>query len=183
MRCQPNRNYTSDDVVQTPPEMARRLVRHFAPSGEILEPCCGQGHFLKALPSGTHWCEISRGKDFFSWDKPVDWIITNPPWSQIRRFLGHSMEVANHIVFLMTVNHAWTKARLRDAREQGFGIREIALLEMPLCFPQSGFQLGAVYYARGWDGDISFTDLSRPLPTRRNRAGVLNRQRLEPAGT
>lgn len=179
MRCQPNRNYVSDDVVQTPPEMAERLVRHFRPRGRVLEPCCGRGHFLKVLP-GAEWCEISKGRDFFEWDKEVDWIITNPPWSQIRPFLSHAMEVADHIVFLMTVNHAWTKARLRDVKERGFGIREIALLEMPVTFPQSGFQLGAVYYARGWEGDIAFTDLSRPLPQRRTK--VKARQRLQPVG-
>ncbi len=177
MRCQPNRNYTSDDVVQTPPEMAQRLVKHFQPAGRILEPCCGQGHFLKALP-GADWCELSKDKDFFDWDKQVDWIVTNPPWSKIRPFLAHSMEVSDHIVFLMTVNHAWTKARLRDVKESGFGIKEIALLEMPLTFPQSGFQLGAVYYARGWNGNIKFTDLSKPI---QRKPRVKTRRSVRPA--
>ncbi len=168
MRCQPNRNYVSDDVVQTPMEMAERLVHHFQPKGRILEPCCGSGHFLEFLP-GAEWCEIQQGRDFFDWDQPVDWIITNPPWSQIRPFLAHAMKHADHIVFLMTVNHAWTKARLRDVRENTFGIREIALLEMPASFPQSGFQLGAVYYQRGWQGSITLSDLSRPLTPRISR--------------
>ena len=176
MRCQPNRNYVSDDVVQTPPEMAQRLVRHFKPQGHVLEPCCGKGHFLKVMP-GASWCELSKGRDFFDWDQEVDWIVTNPPWSKIRPFLGHAMTVADHIVFLMTVNHAWTKARLRDVKEAGFGIKEIALLEMPLTFPQSGFQLGAVYYARGWDGDIRFTDLSKPI---QRRAKVKTRRSVQP---
>ncbi|MEM6883858.1 MAG: hypothetical protein AAF571_02420 [Verrucomicrobiota bacterium] len=179
MRCQPNRNYTSDDVVQTPPEMAQRLVNHFQPEGRILEPCCGQGHFLKVMP-GAEWCELSKGKDFFDWDRQVDWIITNPPWSKIRPFLAHSMEVADHIVFLMTVNHAWTKARLRDVKESGFGIKAIALLEMPLTFPQSGFQLGAVYYARGWNGNIKFTDLSKPI---QRKSRVKTRRSVRPVAS
>ncbi|NJL19363.1 MAG: hypothetical protein HC901_03615 [Bdellovibrionaceae bacterium] len=121
---------------------------------------------------GAEWCEIKEGRDFFEWEEPVDWIITNPPWSQVRAFLGHAMEVADHIVFLMTVNHAWTKARVRDVRTRGFGMREIALLDMPPEFPQSGFQLGAMYYQRGWKGAIALSDLTqaarghrrRPLP-------------------
>ena len=162
MRSQPNRNYRSDDVVQTPPEMAARLVAHFAPSGRILEPCRGEGNFLRALPAGTEWCEISAGRDFFAWREKVDWIVTNPPWSQIRAFLGHAMTVADNVVFLVTVNHLWTKARLRDVRQAGFGIRQIVLVEMPESFPQSGFQLGAIHLARGWTGDIRLVDLQRP---------------------
>ena len=41
MKMQPNRNYTSDDVVMTPIELAEKLVKHFNPQGKGLEPCCG----------------------------------------------------------------------------------------------------------------------------------------------
>lgn len=159
MRLQPNRDYVSDDVVQTPLEMAKRLVLHFKPEGRILEPCCGEGHFLKYLPTAD-WCELKEGRDFLNWDKPVDWIITNPPWSKIRPFLQHSMLWAQDVVFLLTINHIWTKARLRDIQEAGFGLKEICLLEMPDSFPQSGFQLGAVHLQRHWKGDIQMVDLS-----------------------
>jgi hypothetical protein len=181
MRSQPNRDYLSDDVVQTPPALAKRLVNHFQPSGRMLEPCRGEGNFFRALrayagrSSGTRpkvlvatprrkkrgnveWCEISEGRDFYAWTESVDWVVTNPPWSQIRRFLQQSMSVANHVVFLMTINHVWTKARLRDIREAGFGLKEIVLVDMPRSFPQSGFQLGAVHFARGWKGPVAVTD-------------------------
>jgi hypothetical protein len=42
----------------------------------------------------------------------------------------------------------YTKARIRDMREAGFHIEDILLLDMPKEFPQSGFQLGAVYLRR-----------------------------------
>jgi len=180
MRLQPNRNYNSDDVVQTPPKLARQIVEHFKPRGRILEPCKGKGNFLRALRafagstdhgrwilverrrrriSRVDWCEIQQGRDFFDWDEPVDWIVTNPPWSQIRRFLQHAMRVANHVVFLMTINHVWTKARVRDIREAGFGLHEILLIDMPRTFPQSGFQLGVVHLRRRWDGATRITRL------------------------
>ena len=157
MRYQPNRDYVSNDDVQTPSALARRLVRHFRPRGRVLEPCCGEGRILRHLPRGSHWCEIKRGRDFFDWQEPVDWIITNPPWSQIRPFLRHALSLADHVVFLLTINHLWTKARLRDIRAAGFGIREILLVDMPADFPQSGFQLGAVHLQRGWHGGIKLT--------------------------
>jgi hypothetical protein len=173
MRSQPNRNYVSNDDIQTPPALAQRLVEHFNPSGRILEPCCGNGSFLRALrahqrslakisgsnDSEVFWTEIKRGRDFFAWTQPVDWIITNPPWSQIRNFLRHAMTLADHVVFLLTINHLWTKARLRDVREAGFGLREIVLVDMPDTFPQSGFQLGAVHLTRGHTGPITLTNL------------------------
>ena len=105
------------------------------------------------------WCEIKRGRDFFDWDQPVDWIITNPPWSQIRDFLCHAMEMADHVVFLFTINHLWTKARLRDIHNADHGIREIVLVKMPKTFPQSGFQLGAVHLQYGWKGKITLSEL------------------------
>lgn len=173
MRSQPNRNYVSNDEVQTPRELARRLVEHFQPQGRILEPCRGEGAFFDLLP-GADWCEINEGRDFLAAraDAPTpgelplgepaprlahvhyDWIITNPPWSKIRPFLQKSMSLADHVVFLLTINHMWTKARVRDVDEAGFGLKEIVLVDMPPSFPQSGFQLGAVYVARGWTGDI-----------------------------
>jgi hypothetical protein len=148
MKYQPNRNYVSNDDIETPEELAREIVEHFKPSGRILEPCCGNGVFLRYLPSDTDWCEIKRGRDFFKWTERVDWIITNPPWSQIRRFLQHSMEMADHVVFLMTINHLWTRARLRDIHQAGFSIREICTVATPEEFPQLGFQLGVVHLAR-----------------------------------
>lgn len=96
-------------------------------------------------------------RDFFAWWEPVDWIITNPPWSQIRPFLQHALSLADHVVSLLTINHLWTKARQRDIRAAGFGLREILLVEMPPEFPQSGFQLGAVHLQRGWRGRIKLT--------------------------
>lgn len=152
-------HYVSNDDIQTPVELAARLVAHFRPAGTILEPCAGDGHFLQNLP-GALWCEIKRGRDFLAFRDPVDWIITNPPWSQIRPFLAHSFSLARDVAFLMTVNHAWTKARLRLMAAQNFGLREIALVPTPPSFPQSGFQLGMVHYQRHWTGDVRLTTLT-----------------------
>ena len=159
MRSQPTRDYVSNDDIQTPRDLARALVGHLVPTGRILEPCRGEGHILDCLPPGTEWCELKRGRDFLQWRGSVDWIVTNPPWSQIRAFLRHSFVVANRVAFLMTVNHAWTTARLRDAREAGFGIQQIILVETPHSFPPSGFQLGVVVYARGHRGPIALHEL------------------------
>lgn len=159
MKYQSNRNYKSDDIIMTPLSIAKMLVNHFKPEGKILEPCKGTGNFLKYLPKGTLWCEIKKGRDFMDFKKKVDWIITNPPWSKIRVFLNHSMEVANDVCLLLTINHLWTKARLRDIKEKGFGIKEIVVFEAPKELNNSGFVCGMVHLQKGYIGSIKFTEL------------------------
>lgn len=164
MKYQPNRNYNSNDNVMTPVELARKLVKHFNPQGRGLEPCCGCGNILQFL-NNADWCEVSKGKDFFEYNEKVDYIFTNPPWSQIRPFLIHSMEIANDIFFLFTINHLWTKARLRELKKHQFGIKEICIFDTPKEFPQMGFQCGMVHLQRDYKGDIIFSELDADLST------------------
>lgn len=158
MRSQPNRNYKSDDIVMTPEDLAVKLIEHFNPQGKGLEPCRGTGNIWKHLDNAD-WCEITEGRDFFEYTQHVDYIFTNPPWSQIRKFLNHSYEIAEDIYMLFTINHLWTKARLLDMAEAGFGVKEICLFKTPNNFPQSGFQVGMVHFRKGYIGDIKITRL------------------------
>lgn len=158
MKCQPNRNYISNDKVMTPEPLARALVQYFRPSGKGLEPCRGTGNIWRLLENAD-WCEIDEGLDFFDYNDKVDYIFTNPPWSQIREFINHAMEIADEIYFLLTINHIWTKARLRDIKKAGFGLREICIFDTPKTFPQTGFVLGMVHLSRNYCGDIKLTEL------------------------
>lgn len=158
MKNQPNRNYTSDDVVMTPEPLAIKLIEHFKPKGHGLEPCRGTGNIWRNLENAD-WCEISEGKDFFEYNQSVDYIFTNPPWSQIRKFLQHSYCLANDIYMLFTVNHLWTKARLKDMKKAGFGIKEICIFDTPNNFPQTGFQVGMIHISKNYNGNIIFKEL------------------------
>lgn len=148
-----------DDKIYTPYALAEKIVNHFDPRGECLEPCKGDGAFLQAFKNIgiiADWCEIDEGIDFFRYDKKVDWIITNFPWSQHRKCMAHSMKIADNIVTLVTLNHVLAlKARLRDIRDSGFYIREIVTMPTPKNFPSSGFQLGAIYLNKQ-EGDCKF---------------------------
>lgn len=159
MKYQPSQNYKSDDVVMTPPELAKALVNHFSLRGKGLEPCKGTGNIYNLLQNADY-CEISEGKDFFDYNQHVDYIFTNPPWSKIRDFLLHSYNLTDNIYILFTVNHLWTKARLRDMKENNFGIKEICLVDTPKSFPQSGFQLAMIHLQRNWQGTIILSSIS-----------------------
>lgn len=158
MKYQPNRNYNSNDIVETPMELAEKLVKHFNPQGKGLEPCCASGNILRFL-NDAEWCEITKGRDFFDYHDKVDYIFTNPPWSKIRPFLIHSLELANDVYFLFTINHLWTKARLRDIKNYNFGIVEICIFDTPKEFVSTGFQLGMVHLQKNYTGAINLTKL------------------------
>lgn len=150
-----------NDVVMTPKELCKNIVDYFNPVGNVLEPCKGSGNFLDVLSKhpkvlDIDWCEITEGRDFFDYAKKRDWIITNPPYSIMRKFLQHSMEIADNVVFLAPLNHFMLTARLRDIRESGFGIKEMLLIDYPDNFPKMGFALGVIYLQKGYVGDIKF---------------------------
>jgi DNA-binding XRE family transcriptional regulator len=86
-RLVPTKNGPELDVVYTPRVLAQSVVDHFKPSGTILEPCRGSGHFYDAFPPNTTklYCEIDEGLDFFDWHEPVDWIISKGPLSAAYR--------------------------------------------------------------------------------------------------
>lgn len=157
-----------DDRVYTPPRLAEAIVRHFRPSGHIHEPCSGKDAFVDALnkwrrPSSfVTSSELDKGRDFFQFSVSQDWIVTNPPWSQLRAFLQHSMMLADNIVFLCPTNALLLKARYRDMQQAKFGIVEILTVPTPpLPWPQSGFLLGAHWLRRGWTGATSWSSLGK----------------------
>jgi hypothetical protein len=160
MKYQANKDYISNDVIMTPEPLCKALVDYIKPNGIILEPCKGSGNFLKYLPKDSLWCEISEDKDFFDFNQKVDYIITNPPWSQIKNFLKHSLEISNNVCFVCTINHLWTKARLRLAKEHGFGIKGIVVFDTPpKPWPPQGFQVGMFWLQKGYLGDIKFSEV------------------------
>lgn len=147
----------AEDVVLTPRGVARDVVQHFRPAGRILDPCKGQGAFLDWMP-GAEWCEIREGRDFFEWSQPVDWAVSNPPYSIFSKFLRHTFGVAREIVYLVPVNKVFNSDRLmREVWEFG-GVKEILVIGggASLGFPV-GFCIGAVHFSRDYRGGINVT--------------------------
>lgn len=153
-------NTKREDCVQTPINYCRIIAKHFNPQGEVLEPCCGDGNFLSnGVFIYADAYDLKDGKDFFNENRHFDWIITNPPYSKMRKFIQKAMEVSDNVVFLTSINHLWLKARLRDIELKGFGIREIVIFDTPKSFPQSGFQFGCFHLQKSYKGDIKFKKL------------------------
>jgi len=160
---QPVRGTPTNDRVMTPLPLAQALVAALQPSGRLLEPAAGDGAFVKAMkPYGdVLWCEIDRGRDFFEFNERVDWAISNPPWSLFKQFLQHAMTVADHVAFLVTVNHWWTRHRRELVRTAGFGIERIIECDAPKEWgAPTGFQLAMVVLTRGYEGPCTMETLT-----------------------
>ena len=100
------------DVHYTKPEVAQAIVNHFSPSGIILEPFRGSGVFYRALPDNTLWCEIEDGRDFYDFNEQVDWIITNPTWSDLTNVMKHAFSVAENTVLLIPLSKLYSSCLL-----------------------------------------------------------------------
>lgn len=146
------------DVVYTPDWCARDMVEYFQPAGRVLEPCRGGGAFMRYLPPDAFWCEIAEGRDFFAWSDPVDWIITNPPYSLTREFLRHAIAVSDNVVFLLPARNIFSGyGTVRECAGWG-GMAAIrwygtgARLDFPM-----GNAISAIHWKRGHSGSIRET--------------------------
>ena len=167
----PPKNTPEKDIVMTPQYLAKDIIRHFNPIGIILDPSRGTGAFYDNFPTlhdslcTKDWCELGENKDFLNYNRKVDWIITNPPWSKMQLFLEHGMKISDNIVYLTTINHYTTKRRIREMRSYGFSVKEIYCVDTPKKpWPQLGFQLAAVHTQRGYTGGTVWSyDSDMPL--------------------
>ena len=162
------------DVVYTPSWVARDMVEFFNPVGSILEPCAGDGVFLKFL-NNSSWCEIAKGKDFFAWNTPVDWIVGNPPFKQFDKFLLHSYRVAQNIVYLIPADKPFSSLpRARMISDNGDIVHMRYYVDGPqMDMPEVHRPMAAFYFRRGYRGAMEKSYYSAQLSnTASTRQGV-----------
>lgn len=148
-----------NDIVFTPDSVAEIICSMFPINGKVLEPCKGEGVFLKYLPNDTLWCEITEGRNFYSFNEKVDWIVTNPPYSDFNRFLDHSFNLADNIVLLVPVAKLMkSMGTLRKIFNYG-GIVECWFLSASKCGFPFGFPCGVYYLKRDYKGKTLFKEL------------------------
>ena len=148
---------TKKDVVYTPRPLAAAIINHFEPTGVCLDPCMGDGAFYDYLPRPRLWCEIERGKDFFSHTQKVDWVIGNPPYSCLLAWIRHSFSIAQNAVYLFPLHRAMGSYQfMRDVNNWG-GIKEILVVGTgsDYGFP-FGHTLAVIHYQKDYRGLTSW---------------------------
>lgn len=153
-----------NDVVFTPDWLAKQICSMFPIGGAVLEPSKGEGVFLKYLPPNTAWCEITEGRNFFDFNKKVDWIVTNPPYSDFNRFLEHSFALSENVVLLVPIAKIMkSMGTLRVVFAYGGVVSCHFLGGGKAGFP-FGFPVGVYHFQRGYRGETKFA-LLPDLPT------------------
>lgn len=141
------------DVVYTPDAVAKNIVEYLSPSGLCLDPCSGDGAFLKHLPNGSDYCEKKEGKDFLEYNKKVDWVIGNPPYSIFEKFLEKSFEIADNVSFLVPTNKIFQRQIIMEMINKYGGIKSMiiygsgGLIDFPF-----GFSVGNFHFEKGYKG-------------------------------
>ena len=148
-----------NDVVFTPEKIASKICSMYNIVGKVLEPCKGEGAFMKYLPKNTMWCEIADGRNFYDFNEKVDWIVTNPPYSDFNRFLEHSFELADNVVLLTPVAKMMkSMGTIRQIFKYG-GMVSCFYIGASRCGFPFGFPCGAWHLQRGYTGDTKFAEL------------------------
>jgi hypothetical protein len=149
-----------NDVCFTPDWLAKKICFLFPIYGRVYEPCKGEGVFLKYLPKDTLWSEITEGKNMYDFDEKVDWIVTNPPYSDFNRFLDHSFKLADNIVLLVPVAKMFKSLGTLDKIYSYGGIVSFYYLSASKAGFPFGFPCGVCYMKRGYSGLMEFKSLN-----------------------
>jgi len=122
------------DKFYTPPELASSLVPIVpaSRSDSFFDPFRGKGAFYDAFTGHeSGWAELDEGLDFF--DTPPnqwDWLISNPPYSNLDDVLEASCSIAKKGFAYLLLGHALTPRRLERIGELGFGLTSIHLCKV-----------------------------------------------------
>lgn len=133
-----------NDKVYTPLNISKLIIdkinSKYEICGTILDAFKGNGSFYNQYPNNLkkEYCEIDEGIDFFNYDKKVDWIITNPPYSILEQVLEHSFKIADNIVYLVPLSKIVSSlGRIKQINSYG-GCPYIYIYWVPVCV---GFHL------------------------------------------
>lgn len=141
------------DIVYTPEWVSEHIINYLNPNGICLDPCKGDGAFLNYMPEGSLYCEIQEGLNFFEFNKKVDWIIGNPPYSIFESFLKKSFELSNNVSFLVPTNKVFQRQIIMEMINNYGGIKSIIiygsgkLIDFPF-----GFSVGNFHFQKDYKG-------------------------------
>lgn len=115
------------DVFITPKDLAKKhidLINH--KEDDIwYDPFRNSGVYYKQFPTDKKhkkWSEILKGKDFFEFDKKIDIICSNPPYSLLNKVFEHSIKLNPRVIsYLIGINNL-TPRRIEMMNNAGYGL-------------------------------------------------------------
>ena len=122
-----------NDIFLTPIALAKKHIDmvEYKQDDIWYDPFKNTGNYYNNYPTeNKDWSEIIDGKDFFEYDKPVDIICSNPPYSMINQVLEKSIQLNPKIItYLIGMGNLTTK-RIEVMNNAGYGLTKIRMLKV-----------------------------------------------------
>ena len=146
------------DYVQTPVWCAKDMIDFYNPIGKILDPCRGENKVFTNILNNSDWCEITEGIDFFKNNKQYNWIIGNPPYSIFNKWLKHSYEIAENIVYLLPTFKVFNALGLIRMYKKYGWIKHIRIYDTGKDIEWSRSRpIGAIYFKKDFSGSTEWS--------------------------
>jgi hypothetical protein len=121
------------DIFITPLELSKSHIDMIEYNdNEIwLDPCKNNGSYYNQFPNNNKdYCEILENKDFFNYNKKVDIIIQNPPYSLIDKWIDKNIELKPRIISLLIGINNLTARRIEKLNNNGYGLIKLRMLKV-----------------------------------------------------
>ena len=139
------------DVFYTPLSVVKKHISLITSSQEDVwyDPFAGKHIYLDNFPTtNKQYTEISEGKDFFTFDKKVDIICSNPPYSCIDAVLEKSVSLNPRVISYLLLEGKLTPKRMEYMNANGY-----SLSGMYMCKVFSWYGMAVAY---------TFTKMEKP---------------------
>ncbi|MDP4227189.1 MAG: hypothetical protein Q8910_12485 [Bacteroidota bacterium] len=114
-------------------QMVKDLISITPICGSVLDAGSGKNKvWFNNLSGEKYECEIEDGVNFYDWDKKMNWVVGNPPFSHSWAFTEKAITIATDgIAFLvnnMGLNSQTTPRRLQIMKDAGFELQHIRVV-------------------------------------------------------
>tara|TARA_R110002096_G_scaffold393845_1_gene588930 strand:+ start:99 stop:608 length:510 start_codon:yes stop_codon:yes gene_type:complete len=124
----------SNDVFLTPVNLAKEHIAmiDYIEKEVWYDPFKNTGNYFNNFPSPetSEWSEILEGEDFFQFNKDVDVICSNPPYSMITKVLAKCVELNPRVISLLIGMGNLTTKRIEDMNKAGYGLKNMRMLKV-----------------------------------------------------
>ena len=119
----------ANDVFYTPLPLVRvhlELVKQYVCNGDLIyDPFFGTGNYYNSYKevftnNTFDFSEIELGKDFFDYNRNVNVIVSNPPYSMIDKVFEKSVSLNPHTISYLIGQNNFTCKRIEFMNKNGY---------------------------------------------------------------
>lgn len=122
-----------NDIFITPLFLAKKAISliDYKEKDIWYDPFKATGHYYEQFPTvNKEWSEITAGRDFFKFNKPIDIICSNPPYSILDNIIRHSIALNPRVIqYLIGISNL-TARRIEMFEEAGYGLTKMHLCKI-----------------------------------------------------